>query len=68
MSKTPVNKNILYNEIKHCVITKPHEALQSDFAKKIIDHAASNSKFKEQHVRQIADKLNDETKPLTPEE
>lgn len=68
MSKTPLNKLALDNEIKHCAITKPYEALQSDFAKKIINHVASNSKFKEQHIRELADKLDDESQTLTPEE
>ena len=55
-------------EIKQCSIIAPYEALQSDFAKKLIDYLASRSKFKEQHIRDIAHKLDDQTQTLTPEE
>ncbi len=58
----------LDNEIKQCTIVKPYEALQSEFAKKLITHLASKSKFKEQLIRDIAQKLEDETQTLTPDE
>lgn len=67
MSKTPNTIN-LDKEIQQCSITKPYEGLQSDFSKKLINHLASHSKFKEEHIKKIADKLNDETQMLTPEE
>lgn len=65
---TPSNNINLDAEVKQCSVIKPYEALQSDFAKKLIDHIASNSKFKEQHIRDIMCKLDDETKTLSPEE
>jgi hypothetical protein len=65
---TPSNSINLDAEVKQCSVIKPYEALQSDFAKKLIDHIASNSKFKEQHIRHIMCKLDDETKTLSPEE
>lgn len=68
MAKTPNSIN-LYTEIKQCAITKPYEGLQSDFGKKLINHLSSYSKFKEEHISEIVDKiLNDETQMLTPEE
>ncbi|THV60719.1 hypothetical protein [Chryseobacterium candidae] len=62
MSKTPNSIN-LDKEIKQCVITKPYDALQSDFGKKLIEHLASNS-----NIREIVRKLDDETETLTPQE
>lgn len=67
MSKIPNTVN-LDTEIKKCAITKPYEGLQSNFGKKLIDHLASHSKFKEEHIRKIADKLGDETQMLTADE
>jgi hypothetical protein len=67
MSKTPNSIN-LDKEIKQCAVTKPYEGLQSDFGKKLIKHLASHSKFKEEYIREIADKLNDEMQTLTSEE
>lgn len=68
MSKTPSHKINLDAEIKQCGITKPYEGLQSDFGKKLVDHLSSHSKFKEEHIKKIASKLNDETQTLTPQE
>ena len=67
MSKTP-NAIILDTEIKQCTITKPYEGLQSDFGKKLIDHLATHSKFKEEHIKEIVHKLEDQTQTLTPKE
>lgn len=62
MSKAPNSIN-LDKEIKQCTITKPYDALQSDFGKKLIEHLASNS-----NIREIVRKLDDETETLTPQE
>ncbi|MBB4807062.1 hypothetical protein HNP38_002366 [Chryseobacterium defluvii] len=68
MSKTPNTVN-LDTEIKQCAVTQPYEGLQSDFGKKLINHLASHSKFKEEHIREIADKiLSNEAQMLTPQE
>ena len=67
MSKTP-NAIILDTEIKQCTITKPYEGLQSDFGKKLIDHLATHSKFKEEHIKEIVYTLEDQTHTLTTKE
>jgi hypothetical protein len=68
MSKTPNTVN-LDTEIKQCAVTKPYEGMQSNFGKKLIDHLASHSKFKEKHIREITDKiLSNEAQMLTPQE
>lgn len=56
----------LDTQIKQCSVIKPYQALQSNFAKKLIDHVVSHSKFKEQHIREIICKLDDESQTLTP--
>ena len=56
MSKTPENHLQLNKEIKQCEITQPYEALQSNFAKKLVDHLLPQSKFKEEHIKGIAQK------------
>lgn len=64
----PSNNIILDAEVKQCSVIKPYEALQSDFAKKLIDHIASHSKFKEHYIKEIVHKLDDESQRLTPKE
>lgn len=49
------------SEIKTCVVTKPIEALKSDFAKKIIDHISKHDKFNKRYINDIVSKLEDET-------
>lgn len=49
------------SEIKTCVITKPIEALKSDFAKKIFDHISKHDKFNKRYINDIVSKLEDET-------
>ena len=56
----------LDTQIKQCSVIKPYQALQSNFAKKLIDHMVSHGKFKEQHIREIICKLDDESQTLTP--
>lgn len=68
MSKTPESHLQLDKEIKQCAITQPYEALQSNFAKKLVGHLLPHSKFKEEHIKGIVQKLEDETETLTPEE
>ena len=65
---THPNNLSLDKEIKQCSIIKPYEALQSNFAKKLICHLASNSRFNKQYIRGITDKLEDQTQTLSPEE
>jgi len=61
-----MDKNISFDdEIQQCTITKPYEALQSDFAKKLINHLASRSKLKESYIRKIIEKIDDETESLS---
>lgn len=62
MSKISHTLN-LDKEIKQCAITKPYDALKSDFGKKLIEHLASDS-----NIREIVHKLDDETEVLTPKE
>lgn len=55
-------------EIKACNISKPHDALKSDFAKKILDHFSKKTKFKEWYIDRIIEKLTDEEQEFTEEQ
>ena len=68
MSKAFSHKIDMDSEVKQCNIVRPFEALQSDFAKKLLEHLVWNSKYKEQYLKDIISKLDDETQTLTSEE
>ncbi|MBN8643464.1 MAG: hypothetical protein J0L86_16755 [Flavobacteriales bacterium] len=67
-SKNFLNKINYDDEIKTCGITKPLEALKSDFSKKILNHISSKGKLAKWFVRNIMCKLEDESIKLTHDE
>jgi hypothetical protein len=69
MSSTPLLHEINYDdEIKTCGITKPIDALKSDFSKKILNHISSKGKLAKWFVADIMGKLEDESVELTEDE
>ena len=56
------------NEVKACDISKPHDALKSDFAKKILNNLSKKTKFKERYIDRIIEKLTYEEEEFTEEE
>lgn len=55
-------------EIKACNISKPYDALKSDFAKKILNNLSKKTKFKEWYIERIIEKLTDEEQEFTEEQ
>lgn len=56
----------LEQEIKSCSISKPYEALKSDFAKKIFKHLSNGTRFKQSYFEGILECLDDEESELSP--
>lgn len=55
-------------EIKACDISKPHDALKSDFAKKILNNLSKKTKYKEWYIDRIIEKLTDEEQEFSEEQ
>ncbi len=55
-------------EISACNISKPYDALKSDFAKKILNNLSKKTKFKEWYIERIIEKLTDEEQEFTEEQ
>lgn len=67
-SNTLLNELDYDDEIKTCGITKPLDAIKSDFAKKIFKHLSSKSSYKRWMINDVLKKLEDESNELTEEE
>jgi len=67
-SNTLPNELDYDDEIKTCGITKPLDAIKSDFAKKIFKHLSSKSSYKRWMINDVLKKMEDESKELTEEE
>lgn len=53
------------NEVKGCDISKPYDALKSNFAQKLFKHLSKGTKFQEWYFEGIIESLNDEELELS---